>query len=47
VNIIVIQNIILLAIENINSTTVNEKPRMETDCLEGILVLQSLIITAG
>jgi hypothetical protein len=43
---IVVRNLILLSLESINPTT-NSKPRNESDCLEGLFILQSLAITVG
>ena len=46
-NVQLIKTLVLLCIESLNTKTANEKPRSEADQCEGVLVLQSLIISCG
>ena len=41
----VLKTLVLLCIDSINNKTANEKPRSESDQCEGVLILQSLIIS--
>lgn len=46
-NIPAMKTLVLLCIDSINTKTANEKPRSESDQCEGVLTLQSLLISCG